>query len=184
MRGWVNCWGDEGGGVALGELSRGCGEEDLGGASGSSASVTSSKYDAQPHSHTAGLGSGRGFVTKYLSSDQRPLCEGHAESWQKAWIARTSEVNTIPEPFLPNQLDVSLTRFIELLSIFHFLRLFVTRAQQVSNLDRTLDVLDKYPLVMSNKSIYLPLPVWVINTRKRNHELREYGESIGCDALK
>jgi hypothetical protein len=48
----------------------------------------------------------------------------------------------------------------------------------VSNLDRTLDVPDKYPLVISNKSVYLFLPVCIVDTRDRNHELREYGESM------
>lgn len=85
----------------------------------------------------------------------------------------------IPEPFLPNQLDVGLTFLIELLSIFHLLRLFVTTTQQVSNLDRTLDVLNKYPLVISNKSVYLFLSVRIIDTRDRNYELREYGKSMG-----
>jgi hypothetical protein len=97
---------------------------------------------------------------------------------------RTSEMDTVPKPFLPNQLDVSFARCIELLGIFHLLRLFVTRTQQVSNLDRALDVLDKHPLIMGHKSIYLFLPIWFVITRERNHELREYGESVGCNALK
>ena len=93
--------------------------------------------------------------------------------------ARTSEIDAIPEPFLPNQLDIGLTLLVELLSIFHILRLFITRAQQMGNLNRTLDVLDKYPLVISDESVYLFLPVCIIDTRDRNHELGEYGESMG-----
>jgi hypothetical protein len=84
----------------------------------------------------------------------------------------------VPEPFLPNQLDVGLTLLVKLLSILHLLRLFITRTQQMSNLDRTLDVPDKYPLVISDISVYLFLPVCIIDTRDRNYELGEYGESM------
>jgi len=48
----------------------------------------------------------------------------------------------------------------------------------MSNLDRTLDVFDKYPLVISDQSVYMFLPVCIIDTRDRNYELREYGESM------
>lgn len=92
-------------------------------------------------------------------------------------------MDTIPEPFLPDQLDVSLAQFVELLSVFHLLRLLITRTQQVSNLDRTFDVLDKYPLVVSDKSVYLFQSVSIVDTRECNHELREYWQSMGRDAL-
>ena len=93
--------------------------------------------------------------------------------------ARTSKVNAIPEPFLPYQFDVGLSLLVELLSIFHLLRFFITRAQQVGNPDRTLDALHKDPLVMSNKSVYLILPVCIVDTRECNNEFREYGEPMG-----
>jgi len=85
----------------------------------------------------------------------------------------------IPEPFLPNQLDAGFTFLVKLLGIFHLLRFFITRTQQMSNLDRTLDVFDKYSLVVSDQSVYMFLPVCIIDTRDRNYELREYGESMG-----
>lgn len=88
-------------------------------------------------------------------------------------------MDRIPEPFLPNQFDVGLTFLVELLSVFHLLRLIITTTQEMSNLDRTLNVLDKYPLIVSNKSVYLLLPVCILDTRDRNYELREYGEPIG-----
>jgi hypothetical protein len=92
---------------------------------------------------------------------------------------RTSEIDAIPEPFLPNQLDVGLTFFIEFLGGFHLFRLLVTRTQQVGNSDGTLDVPDEYPLVISNKPVYLVLSVCVVDTRECNHKLREYGDSMG-----
>ena len=42
---------------------------------------------------------------------------------------RTSEIDAIPEPFLPNQLNVGLTFFIELLRVFHLFRFFIARTQ-------------------------------------------------------
>ena len=92
-------------------------------------------------------------------------------------------MDAIPEPFLPNQFDVGLARFIELLGIFHLLRLLTVRTQQVSNLDRTLDILDKYPFVISHKPVYLLLLVGIVNIGERNHEFGKYGESVGHDAL-
>ena len=93
--------------------------------------------------------------------------------------ARTSKMKAIPEPFLPNQLDAGLAFLIELLCIFHLLRLFITRTQEVGNPDRTLDVVDEYPLIVSHKSIYLFFPVRIINARQCNHEVRVYGEPMG-----
>jgi len=96
---------------------------------------------------------------------------------------RTPEIDAIPEPFLPNQLDVGLAFFVELFSVLHLPRLFIAGTQQVSNSHRTLDVLDKYPLVMSNKSVYLVLPVFIVDTRECKYKFREYRETMGRDAL-
>ena len=93
--------------------------------------------------------------------------------------ARTSKMKAIPEPFLPNQLDVGLAFLVKLLCIFHLFRRFVTRTQQVGNPDRTLDVLDEHPLIVSHKSIYLFFPIRIVNTRHCNHEVRVYGEAMG-----
>ena len=97
--------------------------------------------------------------------------------------ARTSEINAIPEPFLPNQLDVGLAFFVELLGAFHLLCSFITSTQKVSNLDRALDAPRKYSLVISNKLDYPVLPVCVVDARESNHKLGEYRDSMGLNAL-
>jgi len=92
---------------------------------------------------------------------------------------RTSKIDAIPEPLLPNQFDVCLSLLVELLREFHLLCVFITRAQQVGNPDRTLDVLHKDPLVIGNKSVYLALTIRIVDTRECNHEFGEYGKSMG-----
>lgn len=53
----------------------------------------------------------------------------------------------------------------------------------MGNLDGTLDIFDKYSLVISDKPVYLFLPVWIIDARDRDYELREYGEPMRQNTL-
>lgn len=91
----------------------------------------------------------------------------------------TSKIDAVPEPLLPNQFDVCLSLFVELLGGFRLLCVFITRTQQVGNPDRTLNALHKDPLVIGNKSVYLILSICVVDTRECNDEFGKYGESMG-----
>jgi hypothetical protein len=119
-------------GVLHGGRSCGGGEEDLGGASSPSTLVAPEKHDTVlTHAWLAWFRPWvRDQVIVFWPTTLMRRSDEVTVNEKIVGDARTSEMDAIPEPFLPNQLDVGLTLLVELLGILHLLRLFITRTQQ------------------------------------------------------
>jgi hypothetical protein len=77
---------------------------------------------------------------------------------------RTTEAQGIPEPLLPNKLNVSFASLVKLTRVKHLFCFFVSRTQKMSDAHGSFDILDIFPAMLRNCAVNGGTPVEVLDS--------------------